>query len=267
MVLGYRAMRLTRTRPADELIASIDSGSRVRSQLPELGLLILHELVLNGHEVDHDGWYLDWAQSNSHLLAHLPLHPISLEGEFCSSSPIFSDPGTAAGMTRMLPKDDDVELGTLLSGFGERMDVDGALVAAPFRDWVENSNGAVEISVFEAGGSFNVTAEPAPVPTLLAREIDVVAGLELLFSLTFASGAYGRGPGVAYSRLRTWEAVSGLLGREWPCEIAPLAVEIQESRWIRIEPASTWFHRIAWDVFLVVVIGERIVTIAATDTD
>lgn len=266
--LARQAFRLAAARPASELQASIGPGSLTRSRQPELGLLIFHELVLRGCNLADIDWYPSWATRHTHPLNLLPVSLLDLEGGFGYWLPTYAGGATGYPLASMRSIDGEQSTaGALLSGLGARVEVDQDQIAAPFRDWVESSNGRVEVAAFEKGTAFGVSVGPLLEASLGCVRVPVAEGLGMLFSWTVASGAYSHGPGGAYARLRTWEAVAGLLGRAWPTRICSLADEIQDSDWVRFDTEDPWFHRVAWDVFLAVDLGSRTVTIAATDTD
>ncbi len=266
--LARQAFRLAAARPADELLASIGPDSSVRLHRPELGLLIFHELVLRGGVLADDNWYCDWARRSSHPLATLPTSLLDLEGGFGFWLPTYASGVTGAPLASLRSIEGELStVGELIPGLGTPVEVDRERIAASFREWREGSNGEVEIAAFTKGDAFGVTVGPALDATVRGAEVAVAEGLGLFFSWTVASGAYSHGPGGAFARLRTWEAVAGLLGRTWPMDIHPLADEIRDSKWIRLETDDPWFYQVAWDVFLAVDLASRIVTIAVTDTD
>lgn len=268
LALARRAMQLARTRPADELLAAIRPGSPVRARRPELGLLIVHELVLGGHDAGPDDWYLAWARSTSHPLAILPPALLDIEQGFGRWRPTYAGQVTAYRRAAAAPVGAERRpLAAVLPGLGASLPVDRERITAPFRDWIERSNGDVVAAAYAPGGGFSAASGPPLGPDLPSSEIDVADGLNVLFSSAVSGGAYTSGLGGAFSRLVTWEAVAGILGRPWPAAIEGLADEIRRSRWIEMQADGPWFKCVAWDVFLAIELGERIVTVAATDLD
>jgi hypothetical protein len=161
-----------------------------------------------------------------------------------------------------------VALGNLMHGLGEAKTADRERIGATFRDWTEHSNGRVEITGYAAGSAFPVEV---PAPRLhrdrRASTVPPATGLELLFSAAAGSGAYSQGPGGGYARLRTWEAISGIVDVPWPTPVEELAREAENARWITVEPDDPWFDNVAWDTWIVIEAAGRFVALAATDTD
>lgn len=141
-------------------------------------------------------------------------------------------------------------------------------MAAPFRDWTDHSNGRVEITCYRPGSTYPADLpEPQLRRDRQASAVPPSTGIELLFSSSVASGAYSHGPGGAYSRLRTWEAVSGIVDHDWPSALDELAAAAEGAAWITVQPDDPWFDDVAWDIWMVIAAVDRVVVLAVTDTD
>lgn len=267
---GREAMQIAGTRPAAEIWDILADPEGIRVSDPEFGLLLTHELVVRGEPASPVvESFLEWALETSHPLAWLPSELLAVE---CGLPPLLPRYGSRAGsLSVSLPdvaSQDRVPLGDLIGGLGDVVTVDRTRIGATFREWTEQSNGRIVIAGYRPRADFPPgLLEPRLHRDCRASLTAPSEAVEMLFSTVVASGAYSQGPGGAYSRLRAWEAVSGIVDREWPCAVEELARAASIARWIRVEPDDPWFNRVAWDAWQVVDLADRVVVLAATDTD
>jgi Family of unknown function (DUF6183) len=274
---GYQrsrgAMQIAGTRPPAEVWSVLAAPGGLRQHDPEFAVLLLHELVVRGAQVPPAaGWIVDWARATAHPLSPLPATLLAVETGLPGWLPRYGH--TASGMTGMswavphLSPERPVPLGQLLEGAGAVVPVDRDRIGATFRDWVDHSNGRVQIAGYAPGSGFPLDLpEPHLRADRRASAISPAAAIERLFSAAVGSGAYAHGPGGGYSRLRMWEAVSGIVDLPWPSDIHRLAEATETAGWIAVEPDPAWFHVVAWDVWLIAGVAGRVVVVAATDTD
>jgi Family of unknown function (DUF6183) len=271
---GYRrsrgAMQIAGTRPPAEAWSVLADPSGLRRRDPEFAVLLLHELVVRGAQVPSAaGWIVDWARATAHPLSQLPAQLLAVENGLPGWLPRYGR--SAGGLSWEVPNptpEPPVALGQLLQGVGAVVPVDRDRIGATFRDWVDHSNGRVEIAGYAPGSGFPVDLpEPRLRADCRASAISPAAAIELLFSAAVGSGAYSHGPGGGFSRLRMWEAVSGIVDLAWPSDIHRLAEATETASWIMVEPDPAWFDEVAWDVWLIAEVAGRVVVAAATDTD
>ncbi len=266
---GRGAMQVAATRPAAQIWQLLAAPDGLRRSDPEFGTLLLHELVVRGEPAPASArWFVDWSREAGHPLAVLPpeLLPVELGlpdrlpryGAAVGTGPI-SYPGATPA--------EKVPLGDVVNGLGAALAVDGLRIGATFRDWVEHSNGRVAIGGFAPGTTFPYLPPPCLTRGLGVERISPAAAVELLFASASTSGAYATGPGGGASRLRTWEAISGIVGQPSATPVRRLADAAERTHWIKASPEDPWFAGIAWDIWLIGATGDRIVVVAATDTD
>jgi len=263
------AMQVAGTRPASQIWQVLADTDGLRTRDPEFGLLLLHELVVRAEPVPSAArWFVEWSIETGHPLAQLPTKLLPIEAGLPAWLPHF---GPAAGV-RLLPFPDPppavpVTLGDVLNGLGPTLPVHRDRIGAPFRDWIEHSNGRVEIAAHAPGTTFPYGSPPRLHRLLTVAKISPATAVDALFSNAKVGGAYASGPGGAHARLRTWEAIAGIVGHDGPLALAQLAVAADRTHWIRAEPDDPWFENVAWDLWLIGATSERIVVVAATDTD
>ena len=261
------AMQIAATRPATEIWELLADPDGLRERDPEFGALLLHELVVRNEPVPPAAtWVVDWALGAGHPLALLPpaLLPveIGLPRRLPRSGPATEVPAPGAAVP---PPEAPVPLGQLVDGLGDAVPVDDHRIGAAFRDWTGQPHGRVEITGWAAGSGFP-TDLPAPhlSPDLKASRVSPAVAVELLFSAAVAGGTGSVGPGGASARLRTWEAVSGIVDRPWPVPIQELADATVDCLWITPHVEDPWFEAAAGHVWLLVQTGDRLVALAAT---
>ena len=263
------AMQVAGTRPASQIWQVLNEADGLRWRDPEFGLLLLHELVVRAEPVPTAArWFVEWSIETGHPLAQLPTQLLPIEAGLPTWLPRYGQP---AGV-RPLPFPDPppvvpVALGDVLNGLGAALPVDRARIGVTFGDWIEHSNGRVEITAHAPGTTFPYGPPPRLHRSLTVAKISAAAAVEVLFSTAEAGGAYASGPGGAHARLRTWQAIAGIVGHDGPLAVERLAAAAEEMRWIRAEPDDPWFENVAWDLWLIGATGARIVVVAATDTD
>jgi len=261
------AMQIAGTRSASEIWELLADPHGLRRSDPEFGALLLHELVVRNEPVPPSAtWFAEWARDADHALARLPaaLLPveIGLPRRLLRSGQAV---GTSAPGLADQPPEAPVTLGQLVDGLGDPVPVDGHRIGAAFRDWTGDPHGRVEITGWAAGSGFP-PGLPAPQlsPDLAAWRLSPAAAVELLFAASMAGATGAAGPGGAHARLRTWEAVSGIVDRPWPMPIQDLADATVDSLWITPERHDPWFGLAAGRVWLIVRTGDRLVVLAAT---
>jgi hypothetical protein len=263
------ASAIVALRPAAELRPLLEESSWLRTDDPELGLLLVHEGAVRGAPQGEEArWFLQWAASTGHPLAVLPARLSPPESLFPDRSVRFS---AAGGMSAVVPGTgsagvtDWMALGEVVRRIGEEVQVDRARIAAPFREWMED-NGRVQVTGYRTGRSL-----PADTPglglnaSLPIREVTASAGLATLFSAV-GGGAYTEMVSGSYARLRVWESVAGIFDLPWPSPIDGLARAAEDARWLAVRPDGAWFYSV-WAVWLLIETSDRIVSITATDTD
>lgn len=258
------AMEIAGTRPPAEIWPLLAEPDGLRQNDPEFGLLLLHELVVRGESVPSAGtWFSGWAAAASHHLAQLPAELLPIENGLSHCLPTFTTYGQAMIHPDRHPKD-PVPLGQLLPGLGSARAVNRDVIAASFHEW----GGRLQIDAFAPGSDFAIgNQEPRLESDLGASAITAATAIEFFFSVSASGGAYTFGPGGSYSRLRTWETIASIVNVDWPAPLDRLAVAVEDSLWIQVEPRPPWFYDVAWDIWLINVSADRVVVIAATDTD
>ena len=267
------AMQVVSTRPADGIRELLRSDHVLREEDPEFGLELVHELVLRGEDVSSiAAHFVEWGLQVDHPLSSIPVRLTSVEHGLAAWLPRFGPHAWAAPMPgSMADVQGVVPVRTLVTGIGPLISTGGVGIYMPFTEWINHSNGNVAAATFRLGESFPLTAETVDGPKLtsdlLGRSIEGTAGCERLFSAAVVGGAYSHGPGGAYSRLWMWEGIAALLGQAWPSSVDRLADAAREALWVEIVPSDEWFNKVAWDIWLLVEFGSRVVVLAVTDTD
>ena len=260
------AREIVGRRPPEE-VGDLLRADLLRHDDPEFGLLLSHELVLRGSGAGPvASWYARWAESAAHPLAQLPLRLLDIEAGLGSCLPQYGA-GNGSSWTGLpdLPAGRG-PLGDLIPGVGSPAPVLTDLVAAPFQDWLDYSNGSVQVARYILGDTF-----PADLPELRPdREAVLVPParvVQSLFSAASNGGAYSPSPGGALARLRVWTSLRALLRLPADVPVDEVAQAAADATWIQLATDDDWFDDVAWDVWLVVTDGASVTTVAATDTD
>ncbi len=262
------AREIVGRRPPDE-VRDVLRADLLRHDDPEFGLLLGHELVLRGSSVGPvASWYAGWAERAAHPLAYLPLSLLDIEAGVSGCLPQYGA-GNGSSWTGLpdLPAGGG-RLGDLIPGVGVPAPVPTDLVAAPFQDWLDHSNGSVQVARYVLGDTF-----PADLPDLDLRPdreavlVPPTRVVQSLFSAASNGGAYSPSPGGALARLRVWTSLRALLGLPADLPVDEVAHAAAKATWIQLATNDDWFYDVAWDVWLVVTDGASVTTVAATDTD
>jgi hypothetical protein len=266
------AHEMAAVRPVTELHALLDSGL-VESD-PEFGLLMVHELALRRRPAPRSAaWYRQWAIGADHELAHLPWDLLDVEhrlpGEMTGFGP------TPGGMSFSTVHPDlrhPVPLERLLPGLAPTdwatYDATHAAVCDLFAGWGVTEH-SVRVRRSARGLAFaSVPDEPSPTAHTPAEQVGLDSVLSAMFCSSVGGGAYGTGPGGAWSRLRLWRAMASILGLAWPHPIEELAERGSAWRWIALGvDDDPWFDNVAWDFWYLADDGVHVTMIAASDTD
>jgi hypothetical protein len=267
------AMQIVGTRPADGIRELLRSDRVLREEDPEFGLHLVHELVIRGEDVSSVAkHFIDWGLHIGHPLSSIPARLSSVELGLAAWLPRFRPHAWATPIPEPIRGSQDlVPVRTLVTGIGPLISRGGEGMYVPFTEWIDKSNGRVTVATFRLGESFppseGIVDGPKLTGDLLGRSIEGAAACERLFSAAVGGGAYSHGPGGAYSRLWMWEGVAALLDHPWPSSVDMLDDAVRRARWVEIASSDEWFNNVAWDVWLLVEVGSRVVVLAATDTD
>lgn len=263
------AMQIAATRPAAQIWQLLTAPDGLRHRDPGFAAFLLHELVVRGEPVPPSAaWCEEWARDNGHPLAWLPAELLPIEAGLPGWLPRY--PGVVDARAIDAPGTvvrERVALGDIVNGLGAAVPVDRGRISATFAEWISDSNGRLDVRGYAPGTTFPYDPAPCLTRALPVSRIAPADAVEALFSTAIASGAYSSGPGGSLARLRSWQAISGVVGCGWPVPIAELAAAAGRTRWIDAEPTDGWFEGVVWDVWLIGATSERIVVIAATDTD
>lgn len=264
------ASHLASTRPAEELRLHVDRRPLDEPDV-ELDLLLTHELVARGEAPPRALAGLTEAASGEvRELAVLPGTLLASESGLHRWLRHYAPGGSSQALAALeVEPADDVELDPVLLDLGPVASVDVALVAAPFREWLEQSNGRASAQRFLRRSSGRRSApEPAPVASTGARRAMVNEVVELLFSAACSGGAYTDGVGAAWGRLRAWQGIAGMVDCSWPSALTDLEAVAHRVDWWVLDPTDcAWFDQVAWDMWIVAASAEHITFVAATDTD
>jgi hypothetical protein len=265
------AMQVAGTRPSREIKQALDRDENLRHEDPEFGLLLTHELVLRGAEPSPGaGWYSDWAARTNHPLARLPLQLLEIEREMPTGLPQY--PGALGASswptTSEETPDEYLPLGELLRGIAPGVPLAVDEVLTPFQDWLDHSNGRVQVAGYRLSSSF---AAGLPDPQIHAERPATLMppsrALRSIFIAASGGGAYSPSPGGATARLQVWTSLTALMDVPAGTPIDQVAKAAGDARWIRLAPDDVWFDDVAWDVWMIVDDGHRVISVAATDTD
>ena len=263
------AMQIAATRPAAQIWQLLTGPDGLREHDPEFAAFLLHELVVRDEPVPPSaGWCAQWARDSGHPLAWLPPELLAIEAGLPGWLPRYPRAvgARAIGAPGTIIRE-RVPLGDIVNGLGAALPVDRDRISATFAEWVSDSNVRLDVRGYAPGTTFPYGPAPCLTRALPVSRIAPAGALEALFSTAVASGAYSTGPGGSLARLRSWQAVSGVVGSRWPVPIDELAAAAARTHWIKAAPEDPWFEGVAWDVWLIGATSERIVVIAATDTD
>lgn len=263
------AMQIAGTRPAADIMNVLESDQKLRREDPEFGLLLSHELVLRGTDPSASAaWYRTWARETNHPLAPLPFQLLDIEREIPTGLPQYPGAlGASSWPTTTIIEPELVPLGEFLSGLGAGIPLDDRVAMAPFQDWLDLSNGRVQVAAYRPGDAFAADLpEPRVHEGIRATPIDPAQAVRSLFIAASGGGAYSPSPGGATARLRVWAGLGALVDLSAASPLEEIAQRAGDAQWLRLE-TSDWFDEVAWDVWIVLLGGQRVVTVAATDTD
>lgn len=264
------ASHLASTRPADELRLHVDHRPPDEPDV-ELDLLLAHELVVRGEVPPRALAGLAAAASGEmRELAVLPVTLLASESGLRRWLRHYSPGGSSQALAALeIESADAVGLDSVLLDLGPVASVDVELVTAPFRAWLEDSNGRVSTQRFlrRSAGERSVP-EPRPPGSTRARRVTVGEVVGLLFSAACSGGAYTGGEGAAWARLRAWQGIAGMVDRSWPSALTDLDAVAHRVDWWVLDPTDcAWFDQVAWDMWIVAASAEHITFVAATATD
>lgn len=262
------AQKIAAMRPGKQ-VAALLAGDLLKASDPDLGLLLAHELLLRSSGTWTQGaWYEAWAREAGHPLARLPLRLLDIEQDLPPLLPSIHESGSSWHIVDGLPQD-PAPLSTWLAGLGSPVLLDEAAAVMPFEDWCTASNGEARAAAYSLGTSFpEAMPEPSLRPDTPAGELEAVEAVTLLFSSAMNAGAYSNGAGAARARLWTWTGLTAMVGAARGTPIDDVAQRVEHGRWLTLDVRSNaWFADVAWDCWLLHADGERVATVAATDTD
>lgn len=274
-------MTLARDATAEEL-ATLFNGGGSTGHSDELRAMIVHELLLAGHDVlDHPavGRWARLGHWRHHGLGWLPLELAD-----------FEKPDPAAGT---LDQGWEALLaGTSVGAAGHNLEVVETTTEAftaragrAFAHWAEHSNGKIDAHEYLAADPVrdddlrDLLARAAPAflaggdaRTLGAMPATLRQVWTRLYQAGSGSSAYGPRQGGAYGRLHAWQSIAGLTAAPataTPDDVVDLA---RACRWFALDTTSNWFWDVWWEPSNVALacIGpepERVAVIAATDSD
>lgn len=153
------------------------------------------------------------------------------------------------------------------------------LMKSAVAHWQEESNGYIEIKLFELDKPINSDVLPNVLGNLELESlpngeeymIGHIPFKEIYAHLFWAAtqgGAYSDGYHGAKGRLSTWESLAGLVGAENPDDIESIYKTAQKCEWFFFTGTS-WFSDIAWDLGIVCLREDKktIAVLAASDVD
>lgn len=278
--LQKQALALARDASAQSL-AEVFQGGGATGHSELLRAMVVHELVLAGHDVLSDPVVGRWARSRHwrHFgLGWLPVELADFEKPDLQAGAL--DPGWEA-----LLAGKSVEPGCRNLEVVETTNDDFATRARlPFAHWVEYSNGKVEAREYLADDAVGdddlrdllARAAPAFLTGGDARTFRAIpAALRQVWSRFYEAGSgssfCGPRQGGAHGRLHAWQAIAALAAAPTtatPDDVAGLA---RACRWFALDVSTTWFWDLWWRCGVALAcIGpepERVAVIAATDTD
>lgn len=246
--------------------------------------LLLHEAILqdklssDSARVRHVAKRL---QENAHPLAVLPLTLLPLENQF--RPPNYSLWGASYalpfGPTNTLPHQIDSQTPNKADCVDMTTPERSEQVISAVQNWLQESNGKAEVRVFQCPNlqaSELVNLLPSlPMSGLQQAQngrfvphASAARILDTLFSAASTGGAYNRGEGGAYGRLRAWQSLAGLMGSNHITNIPLLAAKTNQCEWLVFD-TDHWFYQVAWDIG----IGcfnpqtQELALLVATDTD
>lgn len=135
--------------------------------------------------------------------------------------------------------------------------------------WVAHSNGRIEVRVLALDAASGRHVPEATLrahlplgPRVTVTPLSPASAMSLLFSAAHG-GAYGPNRSDAEARLLAWANLRALVGGDTPTDTAARA---EACGFTRFE-SDGFFENVFWDLGLAVVLPDRLVLIAATDTD
>nr|WTB31729.1 DUF6183 family protein [Streptomyces sp. NBC_00830] len=279
----YTASLLASSQPAEELAVAFTGYAT-----EELRACLVHELVLRGVDVTESSGIAGWAMSphwRHHPLGWLPLALSDVEGR--PDLPSYSARGGSHSMPYGPPANREVR-GDARAHVPpvEETTAEAAAkgIGAAVTNWAEESNGRIEVRVFDLAAPLEVESVPS---MLLALGLKCLEGAgtkktafsvaacppeqvwRVLFAAASTGGAYNSGARGAYGRLAAWQSMAGLSGAAQGGLAEEAEARARACAWYAFGADTKWFECVAWDIGLVAVSPERrrLAMLAATDTD
>jgi uncharacterized protein (TIGR02996 family) len=284
------ASLLASGQPQCVLLKLFDSYG-MDGRFTELFACLAQEMVLRiGDERDLPPVvrFVQKLRAEEHPLAYLPLVLMDIENEFKNYLPQYGNQGSSWSMALDPSRQRAQPLAAGSSNdpitVREVEDSSSASrIGAAVRNWQEESNGQVEVRVFQLPrpiGADEVTVEflrslgldslrEAEAQDIRGERIPPSHAANILFSAASSGGAYSRGLLGAYGRLETWHSLAGLAGASDKESVQSIAAAVERCMWFSFDAASEWFYQIAWDLGLMVIRqdGMSLAVLAASDTD
>ena len=279
----YAATLLASSHPTEELAVAFTGNAT-----EELRACLVHELVLRGVDVTETPGVAGWATSQHwkhHPLGWLPLTLSVVEGR--PDLPSYSARGGSHSMpygppeNREVRRDARAHVPPVVETTTEAV---AKGIGAAVTNWAEESNGRIEVRVFDLVAPLEVESVPS---MLLALGLKCLEGAgtkkiafsvaacppehawRVLFAAASTGGAYNSGARGAYGRLAAWQSMAGLSGAVQGGLAEAVEARARACAWYAFGADTKWFERVAWDIGLVAVSPERrrLAMLAATDTD
>lgn len=264
----------------DSALTLVFDGGGVVKYSDEFRAMVVHELVLAGHEVATHPIVGRWAfrrHGRRHGLGWLPLNLFDFETRDPRLPAVGSKScGILADVSITLARTNIEVVETGSAEFARR-------AGLPFAHWVQHSNGKIDVHEYliDRPVSENtirdvlVTAAPEFLAGGDARRLqaDAVALADVwwrLFRAASEASDYGPRQGGAYGRLHTWRSIAALCGAERAATPDDVAARARACSWFILDVTSTWFYAPWFFDLALACIGpdpDRVAVLAATDTD
>lgn len=275
-----QATTLARDATVEELAAVFNGGGRT-GHSDELRAMIVHELILAGHDaLDHPavGRWARLGHWRHHGLGWLPLALADFEKPDPRSER-FNE-----GWEALLADKSVDAVGSNLEMVETTTADFTARAGLPFAHWAEHSNGKIDAHEYLAADPVHdddlrdllVRAAPAFLAGCNASTLRAIpATLKQVWARLYEAGSgssfYGPRQGGAYGRLHAWQSIAALTGAPTTATPDDVADQADACRWFALDATSGWFWDTWWPSNVALAcIGpepERVTVIAATDTD
>ena len=241
----------------------LESAGGLLSSDPEMGLLMLHEMVMRKQRLPANATeYVRWAHSIDHPLAVLPLQLLSIEDDVPARMPRYRSTGGSLPWPATPDPTSMVPLPELLRSVGDAAPIDVELALTAVDDWM-----GAEVRRF-ARGELPVADADIEPPLSDDRPAAPIAASTAFATLLYPWGGLDKetwGSGLA--RLRAWKSLAGIIGTGWPTSLTELDDRATGAEWIALSTERCdWFDQIV-DVWLIAVTDEHVTIIAASDSD